>query len=165
MSYYLFRDGESLHSYGSTGCIHFVWQNAGRIATGRTVTDDDVREWLTATEKGRWFAEKGYRLVHLSSYAGPCLVAPIRRTGPNALEVSGKAYQYQAVKRDGRYTWPDLHVTFRVIHDGQDLGEHELKHWSTKDSILCFLEHEDEIVRQTADTDPPSSRTSSPLRS
>lgn len=144
MRHGMLMDGQYLSSYGSGGAIHFVWQDEKGVATPRHVTDDHVNLWFE-TEDGQYFKKKGYRLVHLPSYAGPVLVNDIRRISDNTVTLDGQTFKIHLARPDRPINFYDLTITFRHIVNGNDLGEYEMKNWSMKEAILCFLNHEEEL--------------------
>lgn len=136
--------GETLNHYGVGGGIHFCWQDAKGNATPRKVEDDHVRQWFESTEDGRSYKDKGYRLVHLPTIAGPCVVPDVRRVDTYTLSLEGETYTISGARMpDGQVNYHDLHVHAEV--KGRTV---EVQNWSIKHSLLDYINNEDALETQ-----------------
>lgn len=131
---------EYLSAYASgSGFIHFVWSDQHGSATAREVKLSDVKKYLKQ-KIGKMWVDKGYKVVKVSSYAGLVLAGPVRRIDENHLMVDGKAYECHIEKlHNGEVFDPHL----QLFREG-----HEVKHISTRLSVIGFLNHEKELTEQ-----------------
>lgn len=99
--------GEEICCYASgSGALSFVWQamdhsRGSRIATGRKVTMEDARRWLSSTKRGGELLAKGYRLW--DRYGQPTLIGPVERVNENTLRIDGQTYYYHVNQADPFY--------------------------------------------------------------
>lgn len=137
-------DGEFLNHSGAGGGIHFCWQDAKGIATPRHVTDEHVHQWFETTEDGQHFKAKGYRLVHLHTYAGPFIVPNVQRLDDYTLTLDGDEYTVSGSSMpNGEMNYHDLHV--HAEHNGRTIT---VENYSIKHSLLEYLNHEQALESQ-----------------
>lgn len=143
-----------LKAYASgSGALSFCWQEKDHrtnqtIATGRTVTMNEARDYLANRKRAEHLRAKGWK-VWDSGCGGPVLVPNMERTGPDTIRMDGKEYKYihnQADPffiRDGDIRAAALRVTFRLEAEGYEPEEdREVKNLGTLSSIAYFLRNE-----------------------
>lgn len=159
------RGPEELTIYASgNGALSFVWHaeetnrygTSQRIATGRHVTMDEARNYMRTTVRGNRLVQQGWRLWS-GTGGGPCLIAPIKRTGPDRIKMGDREYRYNINQtdsfyvRDGEIRQVSLHL--EILDEPYDEYDvvpdlRTVKNIGTLASAAFFLNHEKDIQAQ-----------------
>jgi hypothetical protein len=156
---------EELSIYGGgSGGLSFVWQTMdhernSRIATGRTVTMDDARGFLSSTERGQKLVKDGWLLWN-GDGGGPMVIAPVERTGPNTIKMGDTEYTYYIdqtdpfYRRDGEVRQASITLTYHQVNEKYDIDvpDREVKNIGTLSQAAFFLTHEKDLMAR-----PPES--------
>lgn len=134
------------------GALSFCWQEKDHrtgqtIATGRTVTMPEARDYLKNRKRAEHLRNDGWK-VWDSGLGGPVLVHPIKRIGPNKLLVHDKEMTYYHNQtdpfyiKDGDIRAVSLRVTHKLDEECGIEEEQETRHISTLAAIAHFLKYE-----------------------
>ena len=131
-----------LHCYASgDGALHFSWVNPKGIASGAKVTEGEVRAYLNL-EAAKHLRERGWRPFCL--WGQWCLIADVRRLGPNKLQYEGTEYAYSVDGEVTTCTQQNYHrLTITFVRDEEPF---EVRNLSVKAAITHYLTYEEEIT-------------------
>ncbi len=120
--------GAELFCYASgNGALSFVYERGGK-ATGDTVTYRDVK-WFVEHRKPEL---KSWMIGRFSELGPYFLFKPVTRTGPDELNVGGRAYRYE---RAGLQLW-----VYSTDHDKRVVNNLDIRA-----QINFYLDHEKEL--------------------
>lgn len=141
-----------LNCYASgSGSLSFVWiDKETNQCVNRRVTKTDVKRYVASQKKqgkkiGNWIIfdlGKEWQLV-----------APIKRLSESMLEVEKEVFEYSVNKEGGDSEIRWHHLT---VWKEDETRRYEVKHISTRSSILFYLNHEAEIVKAMQEATPVS---------
>jgi len=146
-------DGQELTCYGSgDGALHFNWSGLEHPypSTGRQVKRWHVLRFLR-TNEGKRLTNEGWKLYRINTFWQ--LVRTVVRKDKNTLCMGGHTYAYTVRRKSPRERNQIWDCDFRVYTDpGKALrfaygDKMEVKNWSTRATLLFFLNHEEELGR------------------